>query len=111
MQEMFAGRILTSPQQVISIICAEPVAQYSLPLRRGYNPNLDYVTLAEQFMVHLKRYLCGRGTPRATDGSVLFEEGSSNDDVVYRSRLFLHSATAHEVLPVDATQRIKVCDP
>ncbi|KAG1897772.1 uncharacterized protein F5891DRAFT_1191695 [Suillus fuscotomentosus] len=89
LQEMFAGRILTFPQQ-------------------GYNPNLDYVTLAGQFMVHLKRYLRGQGTPHAADGSVLFEEDSSSDDVVYRSRLFLRSATAHEVLPVDATQHIKI---
>ncbi|KAG1839700.1 hypothetical protein C8R48DRAFT_679757 [Suillus tomentosus] len=108
LQEMFAGRILISPQQVIDIICPEPITSYSLPLRQGYNPNLDYVTLAGQFMVHLKRYLRGRGTPHAADGSVLFEEDSSSDDVVYRSRLFLRSATAHEVLPVDATQCIKI---
>ncbi|KAG0708408.1 hypothetical protein DFH29DRAFT_994252 [Suillus ampliporus] len=107
-QEMFADRILTSPQQVIDIICPEPIAQYSLPLRRGYNPNLDYITFAEQFIAHLKCYLHSQGTPHATDGSVLFEEGSSSDDVVYRSHLFLRSATAHEVLPVDATQCIKI---
>ncbi|KAG2110423.1 hypothetical protein BD769DRAFT_1674586 [Suillus cothurnatus] len=51
LQEMFTGRILTSPEQVIDILCPEPIALYSLPLRQGCNPNMDYLALAGQSTV------------------------------------------------------------
>ncbi|KAG1740811.1 uncharacterized protein EDB91DRAFT_1281564 [Suillus paluster] len=107
-QGMFAGRTLTSPQQVINLISYRPIEQRSIHLRMGYIPDLDYATLAEQFMAHLKCYLHGCGAPHASDGSILFEEPSHSDDTLLRSRLFLCSSTAHEYLPINPTQTINI---
>ncbi|KAG1827232.1 uncharacterized protein BJ212DRAFT_1294562 [Suillus subaureus] len=88
-QGMFAGHTLTSPEQVINLISYQPIEQCSIHLCMGYIPDLDYTTLAEQFMEHLKCYLCGHGAPYALDGSALFEEPSHSNDTLLRSHLFL----------------------
>ena len=67
-KDLYAGRVVTSPQQVISRLTTRSIEDPEDQQRQeiGWNDNLDYPQLELLFMAHLRRYILGGdGTARA----------------------------------------------
>jgi len=64
-RDIYAGRVITSPQQVITRLTTRSIEDQQLQ-GTGWNENLDYVHLECLFMAHFRRYILGGdGTNRA----------------------------------------------
>ncbi|KAG6369379.1 hypothetical protein JVT61DRAFT_14951 [Boletus reticuloceps] len=107
---LFSGRKVTTIGQVLDLLDPFPLPS-NLESTPGFDPLLDYPSLASRWMLHLKRYLRGIGEPRDADNQTMFDESQDNSDPLYRVKLFLLCTTASVYLPItnSSFQKIKVC--
>lgn len=103
---IFRNRTVTSAEQVIDLLSAPPPRFSSTSA--DYDLDLDYTTMTDNFILHLKRYLRGSGVPKSSDGSSVFQETEHFKDPLARPKSFLKAITDNQFLPIDPSQRIRV---
>lgn len=89
-KDIYAGRMVTSPQQVIRRLTTRSTGDQQQPAI-GWNEQLDYPRLEGLFMAHLRRYILGG-------------DGTTN-----RAHSIVKLMTGDEYLPLAPLGTLTVC--